>query len=129
MRPRRPVAGDPRYARDPRLAARAGLGDARGIRRSADDEDDEEEIGLTFGKAVLIVLMMLAIGAGAGFAYFKATTPKVQAPNNDTGTPAATTTTTPASTTTPAATTTPKALVPAPIGRGEAYVIVSGTAS
>jgi hypothetical protein len=106
------------------------MGDARGTRRPADDEDDEEEeTGLTFGKAVLIVLMMLAIGGGAGFAYFKATTPKVQAPNNDTGTPAATSTTSPASPTAPGATATPKALVPAPSGQAEAYVIVSGAAS
>ncbi len=57
------------------------------------DELPEPKSGFTAGKAVLVVLLMLLLGAGAGFVYFKISAPKAPpdnsiAPVNSGSTPA-----------------------------------------
>ena len=131
-RPRRPGPGgggppgvrgmgrpDPR---DPRLARRPVAG-------AAAEEDDEEESSFGLGKAVLVVLMMLVLGAAAGFGYFRLSAPTVHTGSNNNqqqGAPAASPSTSPSGTpsTTPSATTTPHADVRPTDGAGTPYIIV-----
>lgn len=79
---------------------------------AAAEEDDEEESSFGFGKAVLAILMMFAVGAVAGFAYFHLSAPQVHTGGNNNQAPSSTPasgTPSPSPSTTPAATTTPHA--------------------
>lgn len=104
---RRPDGSDPRGRsmaggrvdpRDPR-SLRRGLVDT-----SATPAVEDKKGGLTFGKAILLILLMFVVGAGAAFGYWKFTTPPL--PSN-----ASTPSATPATTGTPGGTpaTTPNA--------------------
>ncbi len=75
------------------------------------------------GKAILIVLLMFVVGAGAGYGYFRLTKPTVHG-----DIPASTTApaVTPSTTGTPATTVTPHALVPSTDGPMVAVVVPGG---
>lgn len=107
--------------RDPRVARRP-LGAA------AAEEDEEDESSFGFGKALLVILMMFALGAVAGFGYFRLSAPTVHTDSNGNNqpqntTPAASPSASPS--TTPSATQTPHALAPVSSGAVRAYVIVA----
>lgn len=100
-----------------------------------EEDDEEEESSFGLGKAVLIILMMFALGAVAGFGYFRLSAPKVHTNGNNNqqqSTPSPASSTTPS--TTPSATTTPQADVRPADGpmvtalasaeAGRAYVVV-----
>src|SRR5258707_4102195 len=78
---RRPDAGDPR-----RRGARPSMNDPRALRRGliSDEEPEEESSDFSFGKAVLVWLLLFLVGAGGAYGYYKVSTPKVH------GTPPAT---------------------------------------
>ena len=75
---RRPDGSDPRGRtmaggridpRDPR-SLRRGL-----VETSASAAVEKKKGGLSFGKAILVILLMFVVGAGAAFGYWKFTTP------------------------------------------------------
>lgn len=60
------------HANDPRAMRRGLVSDT-----SAADEDDDEKGGFSFGKALMIWLLMFAIGAGGAYGYYRFKTPVV----------------------------------------------------
>lgn len=109
--------------RDPRMARRP-LGAA------PTEEDDEDESSFGVGKALLVIVMMFALGAVAAFGYFRLSAPTVHGdtngnnqPQNATPSPSSSPSTTPS--TTPSATNTPHALAPGASGAALAYVLVA----
>lgn len=117
---RRPGPGgsDPRAGK---IGARTGMRDPRALRRGLVPEDDEPEAkkgGFGAGQAFLVIVLMLILGAGGAFGYWKLSTPKVPADKiaptdsggNQNASPAASPSASPASS--PSATTAPKAQAP-----------------
>ena len=109
--------------RDPRMARRP-LGAA------VAEEDEEEELSFGLGKALLAIVMMFALGAVAGFGYFRLSAPTVHTDSNgnnqqQNATPSPSASPSASPSTTPSATSTPHALAPASSGGAPAYVLVS----
>lgn len=78
------------------MAGRVDPRDPRSLRRGLVDTSAapavaEKKGGITFGKAILLILLMFVVGAGAAFGYWKFTTPPLP---SDTTTPSATPATT-----------------------------------
>lgn len=75
-RRRRPNADDPRAAnrRDPRML-RKGLIDTSGHPAVA------KKGGLSFGTALLVIVLMFLIGAGGAYGYFRFSAPRVHVPS------------------------------------------------
>jgi hypothetical protein len=71
-------------------------------------EEPEERGGFTVGKAFMIILLMLALGAGSAYAYFKISTPTVHSNGPATTTPSVSGTTPTAN---PSSTGTPKSFI------------------
>jgi hypothetical protein len=80
------------------------MNDPRALRRGliSDEEPEEESSDFSFGKAVLIWLLLFLVGAGGAYGYYKVSTPTVH------GTPP-TTISTPSSTASPSGTASPSA--------------------
>lgn len=127
-RSRRPGPGGGPGARGARLDPRDPRMARRPLGAVPAEEDDEDESSFGLGKALLAIVMMFALGAVAGFGYFRLSTPTVHSDSNNqqqnaTPLPSASPSTTPS--TTPSATGTPHAMAPASSGPALAYVLVT----
>lgn len=96
-----------------------GQGDPRALRRGLISETGQENAvpaksGMSFGRAVLIIVVMFLLGSGLAFGLFKLTAPKASpggAASPSSTAPAAASSTAAPSSKTPASTTTPHAAV------------------
>jgi hypothetical protein len=123
-RRRRPDGSDPR-ARG--AGARYAGRDVSALRRGLVRDDDElpEKSNFGAGQALLIIVLMFLVGAGAAYGYFRLSTPTVHGDvPASTTTPASTAS--PSGTASPSTTASPHAL--APSVRSPMVLIVSGDA-
>jgi hypothetical protein len=75
----RPGAGLATDARGSSLAGRQSLDALRAnrLRQQGIEEPEEEGGGFTVGKAFMVIVLMLVLGSGSAYVYFKVSTPTV----------------------------------------------------
>jgi hypothetical protein len=123
-RRRRPDGSDPRArGAGARYAGRDVGALRRGLVRDEDEQPETSSFGA--GKALMIIVLMFVVGAGAAYGYFRASTPTVHGDvPTSTTTPASTAS--PSGTASPSVTASPRTL--APSVRSPLVLLVAGDA-